>query len=223
MTIIEREKEFQNNLIRLHSKMITIGITTAPRSTNYLHRTLDCLKGYDYQVFAEPGSEKSEGEIRHEFKRGLLRNWDYALNWLIDNSETDHIAIFQDDIIIKNFKRAITELPYDIGFASLYTPVNHKNVCKVDGWNRGKIGWGMTGACALIFTKASANMLVNNPKYIDHFANYGKDQQIDAIVGQCMLEMKMDCYWYNPSLVEHIGKVSTTGHIHDERISAAVK
>jgi len=204
--------------------VITIGITTAPRQKNYLNSTLNCLIGEDVYIFSEPGASiVGENVIKHDQKKGLLRNWDFALNWLVENAETDLIAIFQDDILIKNFHRAITELPEHFGFASLYTPVNHKNICKEPGWNQGRIGWGMTGACALIFNKESANMLLDNQNYHAHFSNYGKDEQLDAIIGQCMVEMKLPCYWYNPSLVEHIGMESTKGHKHDERITGAVK
>ncbi len=201
--------------------MITIGITTAPREKSYINRTLNCLIGQDVKVFAEPGAHFPEG-INHQQKKGLLNNWDFAIRWLIKNAETDLIAIFQDDILLKNFNRAVVELPEDFGFASLYTPVNHKNIIKKDGWNLGRIGWGMTGACALIFNKKSAQELIDHPRYAEHFETYGKDQQIDALIGECMLEMRKDCYWYSPSLVEHIGLYSTTGHKHDERISAPV-
>ena len=34
----------------------------------------------------------------------------------------------------------------------------------------------------------------------------------DAIVAQCFVEARIPCYYHNPSLADHLGRVSSIGH-----------
>lgn len=220
---------------------LSIGITTAPRAQETLTATLRQIGkiGADKVViFAEPFQDIVQyNRITTEFpydvhpsngRLGCMKNWDRALSYLVENTDSNHIGVFQDDILIHAgtkdvLRKTLNGHKPEVGFYSLFLAKNHSNIVKdktKKGWIEAQIGWGWAGACGVIFPRSSAIKLLENKNYQTHVRT--RSQQIDAIIGQTMLQMKLPGFWHYPSLITHIGKTSTVGHKHDPRISDAV-
>lgn len=195
--------------------MIKVGITVAPRRQTYLSGLFNSLPLtlMDYTIFAEPGSIETDKEktITHKKKRGCFNNWDFALRYLL-KSDADYLCILQDDITFRHHY-IINSIDFNnnAGFYSLYTPRFYKEKCKSIGWNNFNNGWNSVGACALIFPRKSAQMLVEDYQYLNHLF-YGNNQQIDAIVCDVFKRLNLPTYYHNPSLSIHVGDVSSIGH-----------
>ncbi|MBI1349376.1 hypothetical protein GC163_24175 [bacterium] len=97
-----------------------------------------------------------------------------------------------------------------VGFWSLYTPRRDRPlVGHQPGWvaaNRGRDAWGTQMMC---FPRASAELLLSyRPLYEENQLR----GPTDAIVAQCFRDAGYPCYYHNPSLVDHLGKVSAMGN-----------
>ena len=90
-------------------KKIAVGVVTAPRHKPTLNRTLSALKfAYDspkIHVFAEPLTAVPEHEnqeiIQHENQLGCFKNFDFAHDYLIKNTDAEFILVMADDIKFK--------------------------------------------------------------------------------------------------------------------------
>lgn len=220
---------------------LAIGITTAPREKETLTATLrqiDKIGASEIMLFAEPFEDVFQYNYvtsTYDFKvhlsngrLGAMKNWDRALKTLLRDTNAEYIGIFQDDILIDAatkdiLRNTLRDKRDNLGFYSLFLPVNHSNIIKdtsITGWRQAFIGYGLAGACGFVFSRDSAEALLNNKGYKTHVET--KTQQIDAIVAQSMLQMKKDCFWHYPSLLKHVGETSTVGHKHVAKISDAL-
>lgn len=143
-------------------------------------------------------------------------------NWLLTIWElyirsplADRYAIFQDDFVTYlNLKSYLEASPYPkVGYLNLYT--FPKNVQPHEqGWyrafERGK------GAVALVFDNKAAKTLITQPHLLDRLADPMRcTQGIDGAVHDAMAKAGFHEYVHNPSLVQHIGDVSSIHPSHN--------
>ena len=206
-----------------------LAIRTAPRKVPVLNYSIETLRkaGFDrtIHIFAEPGEYCIKGkniylEI-HKRKKGSLRNYDYALKFLIDNSDCKHIIVVSDDVIYGDLTpiQAALHMKEDYGYYSLFTHKGHpqvENYIKKEGWNRVKLGKNAWGG-AYLFQKHIADRMTRTWFYEKHLAGKTErkekhGQMSDGCVSECMIHLDLPMYYHNPSLVCTAGISSTLGH-----------
>ena len=175
--------------------------------------------GETLHLFCEPGMAELEplqdvAIHRNASRLGVLGNWHNSLRWLVDHTDADYLMICEDDVAYCRGARstwaAAVEIADRVGFWSLYTPVRDR--CLVGhtlGWtasNRGRDTWGTQALC---FPRRSAEVLLQYQPLYDEDQLRGPT---DAIVAQCFVDARIPCYYHNPSLADHIGRVSSIGH-----------
>jgi len=210
--------------------MLAIAMITCDRPNINVHRAIEELRwgGFDelLHLFCEPGTPAIRplagvAVHRNETRRGVLGNWKHALHWLIEHTTADFLMICEDDVAYCQGARAAWEASLNpcgqVGFWSLYTPARDRClVSSKKGWvasNRGRDAWGTQAMC---FPRASAELL------LEYRPLHEEDQlrgATDAIVCQCFVDAGLPCFYHNPSLADHLGRVSSVGHNwYDEHV-----
>ncbi len=203
---------------------VATGMITAPRPDIVIRDSVDRLRrgGFaeELHLFCEPGV----GDIgdlvnvtvhRNDVRLGVIGNWTNCLAWLLEHTTAEYFLICEDDVEFSRGARAALMRGIDenrrAGFFSLYTPVRDQGlVSHRRGWvasNRGRDTWGTQAFC---LPRSSAQMiLAYSPLYAeDQFTG-----PTDAVIAQCFLDANLPCFYHNPSLADHLGKVSTIGHL----------
>ena len=197
------------------------------RRLDLLPRTLASLRnaGFANPILFVDGESDPSG-WREEFKTevvtrhpriGAFGNWILALAELfIRRPHADYYAIFQDDIIaVRNLRQYIEAIQYpDRGYMNLYTFPRNQALSK------GRVGFypasdkqrGL-GALGLVFSYEAALMVLSDP----YTARRPKDRArghkyIDGGVVELMNMNGWKEYVHNPSLLQHIGSMSTLGN-----------
>lgn len=210
--------------------MLAIGMITCPRPDIDVCEAIRQLRWGGFcepvHLFCEPGTPEvpfpPDVVVHHNpERRGVLGNWRHGLAWLRDHTTADHLMVCEDDVAYARDARTawLTALGTvgPVGFWSLYTPRRDRPlVGHTQGWvasNRGRDTWGTQGMC---FPRSSAELLLGYPPL------HTEDQfrgPTDAIVAQCFREAGLPCYYHNPSLADHRGRVSSVGHNwYDEHV-----
>jgi predicted O-methyltransferase YrrM len=203
--------------------MFAVGMITCARPEIGAARAIVELRyaGFDEEVhlFCEPGTP-DPGDLpgvtihRNSTRLGVVGNWARCLAWLIDNTPADHVLVCEDDVAFcRGARRALEEAissTGSVGFWSLYTPRRDRSlVGHRRGWvvsNRGRDAWGTQAMC---FPRQAAAVLLDYPPLREEDQIRGPT---DAIVAQCFLDAGLPCYYHNPSLADHLGRVSAVGH-----------
>jgi hypothetical protein len=205
-----------------------VGVTTARRKTPPLLRSLTSLgnAGFtDVRVFAEPGSQvpKTGGVTIHDRNLGPFQNWRTALQTLRDEKpDAEFYFIAQDDVLYSKNLKAFLErdLWFDgkIGYVSPYRS-SGKMVSR--RWNpaeqyldhrhpyrdRCRISNALWGALTYIMPKASVDILLADPNLKK------RERMIDLAPHGVFGPFGRRCWYYNPSLAEHMdGIASSLGH-----------
>jgi hypothetical protein len=202
----------------------------APRQGIDVHEAIDQLRrgGFDelLHLFCEPGMRRVRPlprvvVHRNPTRRGMVGNWRYCLEWLVEHTTADILMVCEDDVRFCRGARAAWEAVADpsakVGFWSLYTPVRDRPlVGERPGWsvsNRGRDAWGTQAIC---LPRASAEILLKNEPFRTEDQLRGPT---DALVADCFLKAALPCFYHNPSLVDHIGRISSVGHNwYDEHV-----
>ncbi len=206
-----------------------IGMTTAPRASNTLNRTLRSLRkaGWTQPVhlFAEPGTRTwhtrlSGGPLsiihRKKPSLGAWPNFFLGLQELyLRQPDADAYLMVQDDVI---FCRGLCDYLEQhlwpkgprIGVVSLHTP-SHLTAEKSKGFFHAELGWSAWGAQALIFPNAAARAFLSDSKVIEHRQKGILDgtKNVDSVIGDWCARTKHHFWMHAPSLTEHIGATST--------------
>jgi predicted O-methyltransferase YrrM len=208
--------------------MLAVGMITCHRPGIDVHEAIEQLRrgGFDEPVhlFCEPGTPEirplPEVVVHHNPTRlGVLGNWKHCLAWLVGHTTADHLLVCEDDVAYARSARRVWERAlgtFDrVGFWSLYTPQRDGHIVgRTTGWvaaNRGRDAWGTQAMC---FPRASAEHLLQYEPL--HTENQLRGPT-DAIVAQCFRVAGLPCYYHNPSLADHLGRISSIGHTwHDE-------
>lgn len=208
---------------------LSIGMTYKQRRKETIGKSLNSLRNAGFTdpvyIFSEPNPGViPEGitVLQNETNLGCSANFLNALSWLVKNTDSEYLAIVQDDVVYyRNAKEewlkhvAITkETNRNVGYWSLYLATKHRDltVGKDYGFLYHEIGWCFWGALAYIFTRQSATDLINDDQFIS-MVN-GNHKNVDCAVGTVLLKQGKRCYFSYPSLTNHIGTTSTVGHKH---------
>ncbi len=167
----------------------------------------------------------------------VVGNWILSIWELyIRNSDADRYAIFQDDFVTyPNLREYLDRVPYpDRGYCNLYTfPANERKAQHGTGWF--KSNQNGLGAVALVFTKEAVRALFSNlhlfdkcnaqpnrcknclklPEACSRCWDTAKRLRIKAVDGgivTAMTKAGWHEYCHMPSLVQHIGDVSSAGN-----------
>jgi len=232
--------------------MLSIGITTAPRGTVYIGQSLASYFdewSITPFVFAEPKSPAYINrsrviEIRPKDdtpRFGCIGNWLRAIEHLYGSTNTPFIMTCEDDIdwskgsgdkvrklITVLLTNPLDELPLEkIGFISPYC--SKTNAPKERGWRPPKFlksGW--CGALCMIFPRDSIKKLLSckerfleltiDPKFPD------KGQvHLDFAIGRFFYEQQFTIITHSPTLITHLGEVSTFEKHNDPSFSLTTR
>jgi len=202
---------------------LAIGMITSPRHNLDPNSSISELRSGGFlepvHVFCEPGTPEIHSDDtvvvhRNASRRGVVGNWSHCLRWLYDNSCASHLLVVEDDVVFCGGARSALEHGLasigTFGFLSLYTPKRDAGLVGHGiGWmlaNRGRDAWGTQAMC---FNRPSAEVLLGCSRL------HVEDQlrgPTDSIVCECFLNRNIPCYYHNPSLADHIGRVSTINH-----------
>jgi hypothetical protein len=190
------------------------GVTTVPeRRETYLPLTLDSLAnaGFDKPRLFVDDSEPL---------LGILGTWTLAaMELYLREPKADRYAIFQDDIVMctgtRNYLNGCHYM--DGAYYNLFTYAENEPFIegKDTGWHlsnqRGR------GALALVFDRDVLTTLFIQDQFIlrSCHAHKGK-RSVDGAISDGMRGAKYKEYIHNPSLVQHIGDISTKGRTYPE-------
>lgn len=197
----------------------SLGLTTAPRKTETLRRTLKSLASAGWprpRVFADGRVRVPGGYAvtRRKPAIGAWPNWHLGLAELMARQpQADFYAMVQDDVLFCRHLRDYLEeahWPHDAGVISVFCPKIYNNK---PGLNRIRAGFGLAGAQTLIFCREAAYDLMGDPWIANyrrrppqarHFRSDGLSH-IDGVVGKWAQLNNWGVYFHSPSLAKHIG------------------
>jgi glycosyltransferase involved in cell wall biosynthesis len=195
-----------------------IGLLTAPRAVPTIRKTLQNLAQAGFgpiHIFAEPGSFLPAGletarVTVHPRRLGNFANFYSSLATLLESDPgADCYAIFQDDILVATGARQWCDRefwPQGVGLVSLFTPQIHSD---------GEPGWSLKfpgfyrvyGAQALVFRGDVLRRFLADPMVVH---THGLDEHNDdAVVSAWAARHKLPMAYHSPSLVQHVGIVSS--------------
>lgn len=184
-------------------------VTTCKRpGVSYLNATLRSLRtaGFDPDVMLD-----------HELK-GSFRNFKDALQFIV-RPDADAVIVFQDDIEVAAGLRAWLDSnlwphnPEKIGVLSLYTSSLRDH--PMTGWQelqlnvndensgRPRLSLGALGALAYVFPIRSARQFLKDDPRVEMLSS------TDIFVGEWCANSGLQYWTMQPSLVQHIGEVTT--------------
>lgn len=195
-----------------------LGLLTAPRAKPRIEGTLDSLAraGFaDLQIFAEPGAwipprYAHLPVARHRERLGNFLNFYSALSELLRRHPcADAFAVFQDDIELAQGSRTWCEQqlwPAGCGVVSLFTPRLHEG--ETVGWRVLSPGFQrVCGAQALVFRRDLLERFLADARVV-HNLNHDRHGD-DAILGGWLGRQGLGIGYHTPSLVQHVGDVSS--------------
>lgn len=218
--------------------MIPAAMTAAPRSGSVQERCLRSVSatGFrDVTIYCEPGTSlpawvrDTFPTVAHDERLGQWRNWLFALEaTLTTRPRAKLVCTLEDDVV---FCRGVAGLLDGMawpgercGCLQLYTSAFY------DGYPVGRRSrladehaLDLLGACALVFSRAAAECLVDWGKsrgwrghVYEAVASAQTDpaqkEGADTYVGEVLTFSGFEIWLHNPSLAEHIGDESTLGH-----------
>lgn len=200
-----------------------VGITTAPRRQQTLTRSLESLQSCGFEephlfldgaVELTPAQRKLPQTVRQPAV-GAFSNFCLALTELLHrHPDSDAVLMVQDDAVfpegaaVREYLERWLWLGSNPQIVSLYC-------CRDDnaeqpGWQPLPRQWKY-GAVALVFQPAVARKFLNDPMLPQHLRRTDGIAQkgIDMLLGQWAWQNQVDVYRPTPSLVQHVGHVST--------------
>ncbi|MBI3865255.1 MAG: glycosyltransferase family 4 protein [Planctomycetia bacterium] len=195
-----------------------VGLLTAPRRKPVIRQTLESLRlsGFDQiHIFAEPQSELPAADPNltitvHERRLGNFLNFYSSLTRLLtENPSTDAFAVFQDDIqLARGLRQWCDEQfwPLQAAVVSLFTPRLHSD--RTVGWRLLSPGsQRVCGAQSLVFRRDALQRFLTDPQVIVSLQH--RDQNDDAVVAAWAAREGTGIAYHTPSLVQHVGEVSS--------------
>lgn len=212
----------------------TVGDNSGIQNANHrfgltLPRTVKSLQrgGFDSPSFF------IDGECS-DIRMTLVKDYDYTIrtpnvgvsgNWLLSlcdlyhrNKKADRFVIFQDDVIVyHHLFNYLNYIPYpERGYCNLYTYDSNIVVLQQNTGSPPSIGFFKSritsegiqagkGALALMFNREAVIALLTSR----HIWKRQRETNIDGGIVQAMNEQGYSEYVHYPSLVDHIGEVST--------------
>lgn len=197
-----------------------VGITTAHRRQPTVDRCLQSLRACGWQdlhIFVDgdvslPESEVSDITTVRRPPAGAWRNFYLSLVELVRRyPAAEGLMLVQDDALwSSNFpvREYLQEIPWPNDGRFIISPY-----CCADytadspGWHQFKGPWHY-GAVSLIFSRRSAEEFLSDPGVIERSRSEFA-AGIDTVVGEWAARSNIAVFYPTPSLVQHIGDVST--------------
>lgn len=201
--------------------MLAAAIITSPRKVDYLAETLVSVReaGFDPTVVHDSTGRDGPNATYKSALKSLL------------TTGADRILVFQDDLLVsRGAAEWLTAAAWPatdetLGCCSLYcaTPQTQSTA----GWWRLPLDvtpetprpWvNVMGALAFVWPRASAELFLTDPLPAPQ-----KDGT-DRMIGAWCVNRQKSLWIHSPSLVQHIGKVSTTGMMNSllpDRVAAS--
>lgn len=205
-----------------------VGVTTVlSRRETTLPKTLQCLEkgGFrDVTLFVDGCSnydvEKYLGysSVFRGKSAGVAGNWILAMTEMYIRNPTAHrYAIFQDDgLCYRNLKQYLNECQYpEDGYWNLYSFPENEKVLEKNGISK---GWGLSNqkgksALGLVFSRSMVVELLSNKKFVERHQDVQRGKvSIDGGILNAMQSMGYQEYCHFPTLMMHIGTISTLNH-----------
>lgn len=193
-----------------------------------LGRTLQSLKAAGFE---KPGLFLDDPRYVHRIeeyrlaerspKIGAFGNWVLGL-WelLLREPDADRYAMFQDDVLASsNLRQYLEACEYPArGYWNLFTaPDNQKLISEkfplIGFFGSDQLG---RGAVALVFDRAAVVEVLRSFRTVSHaydpYPANAAGKSIDGVVLNALQGAGYTEYVHNPSLVQHVGEVSTVGN-----------
>lgn len=202
------------------------GITTVPsRLKDLFPRTLKSLQlaGFDYpHIFVD--GEPEDYSLLGTSYTVRIPNVRTAGNWVLSlyelyirNPDADRFAIFQDDFVTSlNLRMYLDCCNYpERGYWNLYTFPCNQRLCPEE---RAYQGWYPSdqygkGAVALVFNREAVCTLLSQRLFVDRHQDVNRGHKaIDGGIVDTFASIGWKEYVHSPSLVQHIGSVSSMGN-----------
>jgi hypothetical protein len=200
-----------------------VAVTTAPRRTPTLERSLEslCRAGWeDFQLAVDGSSQlppTSTATANNVTVRAPnLGAWpNYYLTLLelvLGHGDADAYLMIQDDVQFydrENVRRYLESIlwPADTpGILSLYCSMAYTR--ERHGWATSEQSW-QWGALAFVFPADLARRFVCDPEVIEHRFTDGGLRFIDDVIGEWAERNSIPIWFPSPSLVQHFGDTST--------------
>jgi len=203
--------------------MFALGMITAPRYGLNVNESIAEFRRGGFSeplhIFCEPGTERiaiTDQVVVHRNAtiQGVVGNWTQCLRWLHANTSSSYLIVAEDDVIYcpsarRTLQHGIERISL-FGYLSAYNPRrNEPLMLGRKGWvelNRGRDSWGTLCMC---FSRDSAWQLIES-------GALDAEEQLrgptDYAVADFFLRTGIPCFYHNPSLADHIGRISTVGH-----------
>jgi hypothetical protein len=200
-----------------------VGVTTAPRRLATLAECLDSLCQAGWQqprlfvdaTVAIPDRYSHLALTLREPRVGAWPNYYLALaELLMREPHADAFMLIQDDALFLRhpglrayLERTLWPGPAP-GIVSLFCSASYTQ--STHGWHRFAGSW-IQGALAFIFSNEVAKRFLADRSVIEHRCAPGADglTKIDILIGAWAHERRIPIYYPTPSLVQHIGLVSS--------------
>lgn len=200
--------------------MINSIVTACDREPSYLDCTMKSLKeaGFKPRVYRDRHDYHILSK-RNSTRLGIVVSFRIALARVVSGA-CSHVCIFQDDIVVaKNLCEWLEENAPTTGVVSLYT--SSKFDGHGDGFRKLDLSKGPAvydngiGACAFLMDIMSADTLLQVPPPPEN-------RQLGKWIARVCRRMDIPFWIHNPSLVQHIGEISSGGAKweSDDRVAA---
>lgn len=202
-----------------------VGVTTAPRRVPTVDDCLDSLIAAGFRhprLFMDSivpvSTEFAELEVtRREPQIGAWPSYYLALvELMMREPDADAFMLVQDDVLFfdhPGLREYLEQAMWPIdtpAIVSLFCPSRYTQ--SVDGWHRfpEDKAW-VFGAETFVFSREAARQFVADEIVGLHRSRPGKDGlvHIDDVIGEWAQRKQVALYYPTPSLVQHIGHVST--------------
>ncbi|MCO8122330.1 hypothetical protein NHH03_11315 [Stieleria sp. TO1_6] len=215
-------------------KQWMVGMTTAPRRMSTLQQSLESVIGGGWEsptLFVDgpvnlPDSAAPLQSCVRNPAVGAFPNYILSLSEMfMRDPNADAYLLVQDDAMLLSSPatRAYLESvlwPIDGPcIASLYCSAQYTQAAP--GWYRFQGNW-IWGAVAFVFSPEALKQVLNSRQVLEH--RQQPDDQglslIDVVIGRIAQECEIPIYYPSPSLVQHIGTISTiwkTGRAVNQR------
>ena len=201
-----------------------VAVTTSPRRQPTVDACLDRLlsTGWNELLLSIDGDVQIDDRFQHMASTrrsspiGAWPNYFLTLGELVMRSpNADAYMVVQDDSIFANcpqFKTYMESVLWPIAdercLVSLYCAADDSR--DTDGWFEFSGQWKL-GALAMVFSPVAARDFLSDQRVASHRRLGGRHglAGIDAVIGDWAIRNQISIWHSTPSLVQHIGNVST--------------
>lgn len=210
-----------------------VGITTVPsRQYELLPKTIESIEkaGFDIdRLFVDGDRDLTRWE--DVFQIPTTTRWPiirvYA-NWMLGLAElyardpfADRFIMFQDDIeCCKNLRIYLEQNSWPLqGYANLCTYTRNLRGQLQNGWQE-SLQRGL-GAQGLVFTNEAVRQLFQQSHITDKPRKSGMRswKSLDGGIVQCFRQCQWKEYVHYPSLINHVGQVTTCGNLPQPKVA----